>query len=76
MSAVTVTLELTGEEAAALKRFAQKSSREHALSVLYAHVAQSIRDEQASSMLSAFAQLERALEDVATFPWLETGRVE
>jgi hypothetical protein len=76
MSTVTVTLELEAAEAAALKRFAEKANRDHALSVLYAHVARPIREDQASAMLTAFAELERALADVAVFPWIETGDVE
>jgi len=72
--ALAVEVEFSAEEAAALKRFAQKSNREHALSVLYAHVAKPIREEQASAVLSAFVQLERALEGVSTFPWIESGQ--
>lgn len=74
---VTVTLELTPETAAALKRFAEKVSHEQAKSVLYGHVKADIRSEQASQILSAFGQLDFALTGagVRTWPWIDTGRV-
>lgn len=78
MSAVTVTvrLELSPEQAAGLRRFADKSGWAEAMAVLYAHKPKELREEQASTIIAALGALERSLAeaDVATFPWIETGR--
>jgi hypothetical protein len=76
MSDVTVTLELTAEQAAGLRRFADKSGWSEAMAVLYGHVRKDLREQQASAIISALAVLENALAEaeVATFPWIETGR--
>jgi len=73
---VRVTLELSPEGAAGLKRFAEKVSHEQATSVLYPHVKAAIRSEQAYAIINAFADLERALAeaDVSSWPWIDTGR--
>jgi len=70
-----LTLELTPEQAAALKRVSEKISHDQALSVLYSHVPRERRGEQAYAILSAFAELEKALGNagVASWPWVETG---
>jgi hypothetical protein len=71
-----VTLELTPESAAALKRFAEKVSFEQAASVLYGHVKADIRSEQASQIIAAFGVLDTALADadVSSWPWIDSGR--
>jgi len=75
MSTVTVSLTLSPERAAGLKRFAEKVSHDQALSVLYPHVGAELRSEQADQIIGAFAQLETALADagVRSWPWIETG---
>ena len=77
MSTVTVTLRLEPIAAAGLKRFAEKVSHEQARSVLYAHVAATIRDNQSHDILVALDALDRALSDagVRSWPWVETGNV-
>jgi hypothetical protein len=71
-----ITVELRPENAAGLKRFAEKVSHADAMAVLYAHVKRDIRDDQASQIIEAFGVLEKALADaeVASWPWIETGR--
>lgn len=73
-----VELTLTPEEAAGLCRFADKVSREMTLAVLYAHLPDALRDEQAFHIVDAFRKLEEALGNagVRTWPWLETGRAQ
>lgn len=73
MSGHRITVELTADQAAGLKRFAEKVGHSDALAVLYGHVSKDIRDEQAHSIICGFAALEKALADVPTFPWIETG---
>jgi hypothetical protein len=72
---LTLTLELTANQAAALKRFADKVSYTGATSVLYPHISACVRAEQAADILSAFAQLEQALahSHVSAWPWIDTG---
>lgn len=73
---ITIRLELTPDAAAALKRFAEKVSFADAAGVLYPHVKAQIRTEQASQIISAFAQLDTALEEarVSSWPWIDSGR--
>lgn len=73
---ITLTLELTPAAAAALKRFAEKVTFQVATAVLYPHVDAAIRADQASQIVSAFAQLDTALSDahVSSWPWIDTGR--
>lgn len=73
---IRLTVELTPESAAALKRFAEKVSYEQASAVLYTHVAADIRAEQTHSILVALATLNEALTEanVRTWPWIDTGR--
>lgn len=71
-----VILELSPEQAAGLKRFADKVAHSDAMAVLYPHVRADVRSEQASEIIAAFDVLDRALADagVASWPWIETGR--
>ena len=75
---ITLLLELTRDQAAALKRCAEKISYTQAISVLYAHVSAEVRSEQAADILSAFSQLERALADsrVSAWPWIDSGHAD
>ena len=72
-----LTIELTPEQAAALARFAEKSTHEHARSVLYGHLPRELRAEQSHVILQAFAVLEKALHSAGarSWPWVETGQV-
>ena len=73
---ITVTLKLTENQAAALRRFADKVSYTGAMSVLYPHIRTEVRSEQVADILSAFAEVEKALIDshVLAWPWIDTGR--
>ena len=73
---VTIRLTLTAEAAAGLKRFSDKVTHEVAQSVLYGHVQEAIRGEQAGAILGGFGALARALEEagVRSWPWIETGK--
>lgn len=73
---VRLTLELTPEQAAALKRFAEKVSYEQASAVLYPHVSADIRANQATAILIALDRLDEALCEAAvgSWPWIDTGR--
>jgi hypothetical protein len=75
---VTISLELTPEQAAGLKRFADKIAHSDAMAVLYPHVKREIREEQAYAIVESFSALEKALvaARVRDWPWIETGRVE
>jgi len=74
---VNVVLRLTPTQAAALKRFAEKTDYDRAGSVLYAHKPKLQRDDQTHEILVALTQLEKALGDagVNSWPWVETGAV-
>lgn len=74
---VEVTLSLSPEAAAGLKRFADKVTHSDALAVLYPHVKRDIRDEQAYQIMDAFAEVTKRLADAAVrdWPWIETGQV-
>ena len=73
---ITVTLKLTANQAAALRRFADKVSYTHASSVLYPHIRAEVRSEQVADIRSAFAEVEKALiqSQVSAWPWIDTGR--
>lgn len=77
MSTYTITVTLTAEQAAGLRRLCDKISHEHAQQFLYPHVSKDIRSDQAYQMLQAFDQIGEALDDAkapSTWPWLDTGR--
>lgn len=71
-----LTLELTDIQAAALKRFAEKTGYSEAMAVLYPHVGPEIRGNQAHDILIALARIDEALADlnVHSWPWIETGQ--
>ena len=71
-----LTLDLTDTQAAALKRFAEKTSYSEAMAVLYPHVGREIRGNQAHDILIALARVDEALADlkVRSWPWIETGQ--
>ena len=71
-----ITIEMTAEHAAALKRFAEKVNYDMACSVLYSHRPKSLRADQAAAIISALATVDRALADanVTSWPWIETGQ--
>lgn len=68
-----VVLELTAEQAAGLKRFAEKVGWSECRAVLYPHVAKETRDCQTSAIISAFGAVAKALDDLPTWPWIDTG---
>jgi len=72
---IRITLELEPGDAAALKRFAEKTGHSEALAVLYPHRPRHLRDEQASQIVRAIGILDAALGEanVASWPWVETG---
>ena len=72
-----ITIELTPEQAAGLKRFAEKVGHSDAMEVLYPHRPREQRSEQAYEIIHAFDAVNVALAeaDVASWPWVETGRV-
>jgi hypothetical protein len=72
---ITLILELTRNQAAALKRYAHKISHTDAMSVLYTHVNACVRAEQVADIQSAFPRVENALAQshVSTWPWIDTG---
>lgn len=72
-----LTVELTPECAAALKRFAEKVSYDQASAVLYAHVRADIRAKQTNDILVALSAVYESLADaeVHSWPWIDTGRV-
>lgn len=72
---VILILELTRNQAAALKRCANKMSYTEAMSMLYPHISADVRSEQVGDILSAFSQLEKALADsgVSAWPWIDSG---
>ena len=75
-STVTITVELTPEQAAGLARFAEKTGWEEAMAVLYPHVDRDVRCDQTHSILEALSRVDKALADagVATWPWIDGGR--
>lgn len=72
---VFLVVELSPDEAAGLKRFADKVTHASAMEVLYPHVKRDIRDEQAYNIMNAFRSIEKALQTqhVRDWPWIETG---
>lgn len=74
---ITLTVELTPEQAAGLKRFAEKSGFEEAMAVLYPHIIRSIRAEQAATIVNAMCLVDAALGEagVNAWPWIDSGRV-
>lgn len=75
---VKIQLELTPEQAAGLKRFADKVGHADAMAVLYPHRPRELREEQAYAIVDAFVTIEKALADakVRDWPWIETGSVK
>ncbi len=74
---ITLTVELTPEQAAGLARLAEKTGFDQAMAVLYPHVSTDIRNEQTRTILMALHHVSNALAnaDVRGWPWVETGRV-
>lgn len=74
---VELRLTLTPEQAAGLKRFADKVTHSDAMAVLYPHVQREIRDEQAYQIIDAFNEITKRLADAAVrdWPWIESGQV-
>jgi len=74
---ITITLQLTPEQAAGLARFAEKTGWEEAMAVLYPHVDKDIRCDQTHSILEALDRVGKALADahVRGWPWIDTGKV-
>jgi hypothetical protein len=68
---------LTPQQAAGLKRFADKVTHSDAMAVLYPHVGRDLRSEQAYAIVGAFSAIEVALGEagVNSWPWIETGQV-
>ena len=77
IGAIQLTVELTPEQAAGLKRFAEKVGHSDAMEVLYPHRPREQRSDQAYTIMQAFAAIETALADadVSSWPWVESGRV-
>ncbi len=73
---ICLTIELTPQAAAALKRFAEKVSFEQASAALYPHVSANIRASQAHDILIALDKVDKALADanVHSWPWIDTGQ--
>jgi hypothetical protein len=73
---IRLTIELTPDQAAGLRRFADKTGFEEAMAVLYPHVAHNTRAEQAHTILTAVGKIDAALEEaeVSAWPWIDTGR--
>lgn len=76
-SNMRLTLDLTETQAAALKRFTEKTGYSEAMAVLYPHVGREIRGNQAHDILIALARIDEALADidVHSWPWIETGQL-
>lgn len=72
---VTLTVELTPELAAALKWVAEKLTHDDCMQHTYAHRPKEERVERAYEMLDALREIEKALDAVRSWPWIETGRV-
>ena len=74
---ITITVELSPEQAAGLKRFAEKSDFTDCMEVLYPHIAREIRADQAHTIITALALVEAALAeaDVSYTSWINCGRV-
>jgi hypothetical protein len=74
---ITITVELSPEQAAGLKRFAEKSDFTDAMDVLYPHIARPIRADQAHTIICALAIVNEALieADVSSWPWIDCGHV-
>jgi len=73
---VTIIVTLTPEQAAGIKRFAEKVSHSDAMAVLYPHIPQPLRSDQAYQIMEAFGVIDHALTDAAvrSWPWIETGK--
>lgn len=72
---ITVTIELTAEQAAALTRLCDKLTYEDAQRFLYPHLPKDIRDEQVHHMLGATVIAHKALLEAGAraWPWIDTG---
>ena len=75
---VSVTIEFSPVQAAALVRLCDKLSHEDAKRFLYPHVPADLRAEQAYAMVQAAAAVHKALikAGARSWPWLDTGEVE
>jgi hypothetical protein len=76
VSTVTITVELTPEQAAALVRLTDKTGHSEAMALLYPHVSKEVRDRQVSHVLGACDRVIRALGEAGcgSWPWIESGR--
>jgi hypothetical protein len=75
---VILCVELTPGEAAGLKRLADKTGWSEAMAVLYPHIGEDIRGDQAREILRALARIHEALQTVkvSSFPWISCGHAE
>jgi hypothetical protein len=74
---ITVTLDLSPVQAAALLRLCKKFGHSDAAPYLYPHISKPIRNDQAYDMVHATARVEEALADagVRDWPWVESREV-
>jgi len=72
---INLHVDLTPGEAAGLKRFADKTGWSEAMAVLYPHLDQQIRDDQAREILLALGHIHSGLVsmNVSSFPWIDCG---
>lgn len=72
---VELRLTLSPEQAAALKWIAEKLTHDECMQHTYAHRPKEERIERAYEMLDALRAVEKALDQVRSWPWIETGQV-
>jgi hypothetical protein len=73
---VTLTVELSPEQAAALCRLTDKTAFSEAMAVLYPHLPRELRVDQAGHIMQACSRVHEALGElhVSAWPWIDTGR--
>lgn len=72
---VILQVELSPEQAAALKWVTEKLTHSDCMQHTYGHRPKQERIDRAYEMLDALCEVGKALSNVRSWPWIETGKL-
>jgi hypothetical protein len=75
VNTLQIKIELTANQAAALRRLCDKFGHSDAKQFLYPHLPAELRSDQAYDMVHAVSKIESALADkrISAWPWIDSG---
>jgi hypothetical protein len=78
MSTLKLQIELTENQAAALRRLCDKFGHSEAKAFLYPHLPADLRRDQAYDMVHAVSKIDTALTEkrISAWPWIDSGNAK